>query len=295
MEHATPGLERISPTAKLIAYFRSFSDIPYAREVASMLDAETMTRQIHQSEFDVVTRFFGPFAEARYKCFDPFIRIHRNILELAVGASIERGLAIAASGEKIYIGTDLPDVIREARTLVERADGKLRPNHYLQPANVLSYEELEEAIQHFGPRPEVLILHEGLWMFLSAEEQAVFADNVRRILERRGGLWVTPDIWDLESNNRFTEALGPEPSAVLQRIMQRVAALTGRDIEKNYFHDRSDAVRFFNDRGLEVERLPMVEDLTRIASIKKLWGDREREFYEAGLRLQTVWVMRIRR
>ena len=37
---------RISPTAKIPAYWRSFSDIPYSREIAEAVDAETTAKDM---------------------------------------------------------------------------------------------------------------------------------------------------------------------------------------------------------------------------------------------------------
>src|SRR5882724_7937139 len=52
---------RISPTARIAAYFRSFSDIPYAEEVSKVLRGEEAARQhIHHDDLDFVTSYYGP-------------------------------------------------------------------------------------------------------------------------------------------------------------------------------------------------------------------------------------------
>lgn len=285
--------QRIIPTARLLAYFRSFSDIPRAKEVSEALRGEEVAKQIYQEDFVIGTRMAGPFMEARYKCFNPFIESHRNVLELAVGASVERGLSISDSAEKIYIGTDLPEMIKETKALFAKIADKNRTNHHLEAANVLSYEQLNVPIERLGINGEILIINEGLWMYLMHEEQVVFAENIRRILERYGGKWVTPDITDLEASDEFISSLGPDMSVAQRRIMQRFATVTGREFDTNYFVNPQDAIRFFQNAGFKVKQYPMVCNLASVTSIEKLWGKRERSFYEPALRTQLVWELSV--
>jgi hypothetical protein len=285
---------RTIPTARVVAYFRSFSDIPYAKQTSVALRGEQTAREIYDDLLAVMTIFGGPFFEARYNCFNRFIDVRDNILELSVGTSVGRGLSISEDPRKFYIGTDLPEMIDESRAFFREIDGRIRGNHYLEPANVLSYDELIAAARHLGSRREMVIMNEGLWTYLTTEEQIVAADNIRRLLERYGGEWVTPDIWDLESNEQFISSLGPELRSAMPIIVQRASNLTGRDLEENYFADRHQAIRFFQRAGFEVEQHPMIEDLRNLTSITKLWGERERSIYGPALQQQRVWVMSLR-
>jgi hypothetical protein len=291
MRNSIGDHSRIIPTARVVAYFRSFSDIPYAKDASKTLRGEETARQVYCEDLDSLTAFSGPFFEARHKCFNRFIEAHRNVLELAVGTSVGRGLAISDDLDKFYVGTDLPEMIREAKTFFEAINYKDRTNHILAAANVLSYDELNAAANHLVTRRDVLIINEGLWMYLTTEEQAVAADNIRRILENYGGEWVTPDIWDLASNEQFISSLEPQLRSAMPTIMQRASNATGRDLDKNYFATRQAAIAFFHKLGFKMDQYPMVDDLRCLTSIASLWGERERGFYEPGLRQQRVWVM----
>jgi len=286
--------DKIIPTARAVAYFRSFSEVPYAREASEALGGEAAARQMYQDDLDLMTRFSGPVFEARYKCFDRFIRTHPNIVELAMGTSVGRGLTIAEDPEKLYIGTDLPEMIDQSKIFLGTISKGKRTNHFLEAANVLSYDELNAAISHLGSRRDVAIISEGLWMYLTAAEQSVAAENVRRLLEKHGGTWVTPDIWDLESNEKFIASLGPQMSAAVPRILQKASAVTGRTLANNYFANREEAVVFFRNAGFEVAQYPMVHDLGCLTSLPKLWGEQERRMYGGGLMQMRVWALRCR-
>ena len=58
--------EKISPTAKLAAYLRTFSDIPYAKEIAFVSGAKETFQELAGEHKESMVRF-APIWEARYK------------------------------------------------------------------------------------------------------------------------------------------------------------------------------------------------------------------------------------
>src|SRR5258708_34644285 len=72
---------RISPTAKLAAFLRAESDIPYCRQIADMCDAEEVSRTFNPG-FIANHR---AYIELRFKSLNAFIRQlgFRQVLELA--------------------------------------------------------------------------------------------------------------------------------------------------------------------------------------------------------------------
>ncbi|HEX4045326.1 MAG TPA: hypothetical protein VHZ76_06655, partial [Gammaproteobacteria bacterium] len=139
---------KISPTAKIAAYWKSLSDIPYAKEIAEAVDAQQTTKEILGEKIVTMARFSPPIMEARYKAINIGISESRvdNILELACGLS-PRGLTLAADN-KVYVGSDLPEILSETAPVItsiaERLNIPANKLHY-QPVNVLSKDELGEA------------------------------------------------------------------------------------------------------------------------------------------------------
>ena len=107
---------KISLTAKLTAYLRGFSDIPYAAEASELVHAREAFDQLLRG--DDLTRedltWYAPVLEARAKSLDEMIRRSgvRQVLELASGLSL-RGLAMTAIPNLVYVETDLPDMIAQ--------------------------------------------------------------------------------------------------------------------------------------------------------------------------------------
>lgn len=229
-EAPTNNYHLISKTAGIMAFLRSFSDIPNAKSISDDVDGESIARAIYAEDFDLLTRICAPMVEARYKCFDRFIQGYRNILEIAVGAAVGRGIDIAnRHHDKTYVGTDLPDMMQEAVSLF-RKYYLHRDNHHLLPANVMCREELDAAVDIF-PSGEILIINEGLWMYLAAEERFAGAMNIRSVLERTGGVWVTPDFTDREYENYVLSSLDPDVARSLNKPDAAVRKLVEAEVQ----------------------------------------------------------------
>src|SRR6478735_7114503 len=123
----------ISVTAKIAAYYRQFSDIPFAQEVARRIGAEAAYDQIlreHGLERDKLT-FYAPMFEARYKSLTQLILQSgaSQVLELASGYSL-RGLDLTRSDAIRYVETDLPEVVAAKLSLLE----DVRQQHRIPPS-----------------------------------------------------------------------------------------------------------------------------------------------------------------
>jgi hypothetical protein len=58
---------KISPTAKLAAYWKAQSDIPYVREIADLIGAREAASQLEENLDSPMALFPIPVIEARYK------------------------------------------------------------------------------------------------------------------------------------------------------------------------------------------------------------------------------------
>src|SRR4029078_11228366 len=142
---ADPSL--ISVTAKAAAYYRQFSDIPFAQEIARLIGAEAAYGQIlreHGLERDKLT-FYAPMFEARYKSISQLIDKSgcTQVLELASGYSL-RGLDLTRAAAVRCVEADLPDVVATKLTLlddVRRQHGiPPSPQHVVTVADALDFE-----------------------------------------------------------------------------------------------------------------------------------------------------------
>src|SRR5258708_14995427 len=134
---------RISPTAKLGAFLRAETDIPYCRQIAEMCDAEEVSRTFNAG-FIANHR---AYIELRFKSLNAFIHHlgFRQVLEFAGGVA-PRGLILSEDPSMLIVETDLPELLQEKRVIVKAlVPLSERTNYHLHPANVLHTEEVCKA------------------------------------------------------------------------------------------------------------------------------------------------------
>jgi O-methyltransferase involved in polyketide biosynthesis len=281
--------DRISPTAWFTAYRRTFSDIPYAPEIFREMKADAAQEQAEAENslaLGMNSAGRGIFLEFRFKIINYLIRelhIHQ-VLELAAGYST-RGIALARRPEVTYVELDLPGVMRRKKRLLEnlavRNEIPPEPNLHLEAGNALEMENLLRAARHFKPQP-IAVANEGLLMYLSFEEKARLGQNIHRLLERFGGVWITPDISPQTHFRHLKDRAGDMP--------HRIEQLTGIDTAKYRFADVAAMESFFQNLGFSIEQ----RDYRGLAADPSL-TDRlgiSREQVEKVLETSTAFIMR---
>ncbi|RMD65667.1 hypothetical protein D6817_05635 [Candidatus Pacearchaeota archaeon] len=255
---------RISPTAKFVAHARALSDIPYSPEIAEAVNAGEVTRRFlgDVDKMQFLVGVTAPYVEARYKAVNRGLMLKgfRNVLELAMGVS-PRGLERASKSLGIYVGTDLPGLLEESSEILRGI--ALRHDIctdclYFCPANALSEEQLRTASEHFkGER--FGICHEGLLMYLTRDEQAKLAGNLRKLLVQSNGYWITPDVNSIEQMEKWLNVYPPEIRKTLESALAGISEKTGRNVKENNFSTNEEAEKFFTSLGFTVETFPFYD------------------------------------
>ena len=164
VENKGNDYSKISPTAKITAYWKSLSDIPYSKEIADEVKAEQTAREMLGERIEWSKYFSPSMFEVRYKSMNYGLKRKRieNVMELASGLS-PRGLEIVSKGG-MYVGTDLREMNNESsKIIIDIATRDEIPldNLHLQPENVLDKDELKNAAAYLvGER--FAICNEGL-------------------------------------------------------------------------------------------------------------------------------------
>jgi O-methyltransferase involved in polyketide biosynthesis len=282
----TPRRDLISLTAWSVAERRTFTDIPLAPEIFAEIEAmlgasggPTLPRLRADDEHT-------PYFEARYKLTNRLLADMgiRQVLELAAGFS-PRGIVLTADPSLRYVELDLGDVAARKRAmlrrLVDRGIVGARSNLHIEEGNVVEDGTLSRASRHFAEAP-VAVINEGLLRYLGFPEKEAIARNVRDLLARFGGVWITPDIRHLGSQQG-------EPAASAQRL----ARLTGQPAERTLFRDEAHAQAFFEGLGFAIERHPLSEAAPLLVSPQRL--RLSAEVVERAIGWRTAFVMRPRR
>src|ERR1700730_10893017 len=106
---------RISPTAKLAAFLRAETDIPYCRQIAEMCDAEEVSRTFNPG----CIANHRAYIELRFKSLNAFIHRlgFRQVLEFAGGVG-PSGPVLSSNPSTVLVDTDLPELLEEKLLIV---------------------------------------------------------------------------------------------------------------------------------------------------------------------------------
>ena len=263
---STENFDKVSMTATFVAYWRQYTDIPFAKDIAHLINAnekiETFLR-LHDITRDEI-RWYAPLFEIRHKSIEEMIRKSgiKQVLELASGLSF-RGLAFAQDPDISYVETDLDGLTEEKRVLAAALKDKyslsLNSNFRLAAANALDKFQLQDAISHFKKEQAVAVVNEGLLPYLTTNEMETVAGNIKEILDQFGGIWITPD-FSLKEN--YTEV-----SAQRIQVRDAIAELTGRRLHSSIFENEEDLSSFLRKMGLQAEVFHQTDLVSSVVSL----------------------------
>jgi O-methyltransferase involved in polyketide biosynthesis len=242
----------ISPSARSLLLVRAETDLPFAREAAELLfGADAVAAAAREATdtpgADLRRRHF----EHRARTVDAALRAEGalRVVELAAGLSF-RGLSLAADPAVHYLDTDLPAMVAIKNDLVAHlaarhgpAAGTLR----VEPLDALDARAVEAAVASVPDGPFAFV-QEGLLVYLDAGEKARLAASLRAALVRRGGVWITGDVYVRGQEARFF------------REERTKAFLEAHRVDENKFASLSAAEAFFAGVGFRVARRPDAHD-----------------------------------
>jgi hypothetical protein len=236
----------ISPTARWMLLTKGYTSIPFAREVAELLEyPNKYVPDFKKKDFTLWA--CAIHLESRYWSIDQLLKglSINNILELSSGYSF-RSLEYARQKGAYYIDTDLPEVIAAKKQFVSSLSkeesitgGKLE----LLPLNALDELNFHEIAGHFPPG-EIAIVNEGLLTYLDKQEKVKLCSIIHDILMERGGCWITADIYLKNKQPK----LGFQYNNEVKEFYSR------QNTEGNSFESFEEAEMFFKEMGFVVEK-----------------------------------------
>jgi O-methyltransferase involved in polyketide biosynthesis len=253
----------IIPTAFVTAYPRTFTDIPYSSEIFEGLEAFRKKEHLPEIGEDQKIDRLAPELEARHKLIDKLLAISgaTQVLELAAGLST-RGLLFSAKPLNLYAELDLEEMVEMKNKILSQIK-TLPSNLRIVSGNALRLADINNAVSSFNPKKPVAVVNEGLLRYLNFDEKTQIAKNVREILSRFGGVWITCDT----TSKKF---LATQDKVTKPGMNKKLSSISGKNFEDNMFEDNEHAVKFFSNLGFSVEVHPFTEILDELTSPKIL-------------------------
>jgi O-methyltransferase involved in polyketide biosynthesis len=241
----------ISPSARAVLAMRALSDeLPFVRQAAEIV----MGKEALAAEHTRLKSLAGwelrlwHFVE-RYKSIDTMLAASgiKIIVELAGGLSL-RGYWLAQREAITYLDTDLPEMIETKRALVNELIGTLAQKPLLGDVKLGALDALADGALATTvdalPAGPIAIVHEGLFMYLDDAEKKRLAASVRDVLTKRGGVWITADIY-LKTPARMP------PIGQDDKLKDFLAT---HKVEENKFESFAAAQQLFTEAGFAIKQ-----------------------------------------
>lgn len=270
----------IIPTAILTAYPRTFSDIPYSQETFDEL-------QRHYGEIDesLIVDRLAVELEARSKLLNKLLAETgvSQVLELAAGFS-SRGLVFTSQPDTEYVELDLPD-LADLKTRIIGNIAHIPDNLHILGGNALRSSDFDVASQHFDENKPIAVVNEGLLRYLTFDEKAQVANNIRELLERFGGVWISGD----GATKSFRDSQNKNVPGMNTTLMNT----TKRNDVGNAFESQEHFRDFFGNLGFVVEFHNYTEVQGELSSPSRL-GLSDEEVSDKLLAYASAIVFRLK-
>lgn len=262
--------DKISPTALMVAYARAFADIPYSKDLSRLVNAQSVVEDLLGQKLEQVAEI-AILIESRYRAIDQLVADHltkntlTQIIELASGL-LPRGMVMSQNPDVTFIESDLPLMISQKASLVKELVGD-RSNLHFIPIDIAStFNQLIACTKYLSSEP-LIILCEGLLMYLSHPQKHQVFNHIRELLQNYGGVWITSDFVTVEAINRRKQI-----SPNLQKISQMVSRLSDRPISDTYFQNSDEIEDFIANQGFKCDRTPVLDliHLDQVTCLKPL-------------------------
>lgn len=264
------------------AYFRSFSDIPNAKRLSDLVEAEAAFKHGTFGTFDEVKSLI-PSIEARYKSLDALIKLSgvRQVVEFAAGRTT-RGMN---NPQWNYIHTeqdkDALEQMKEITKLILKKDAK---NIHFVKFDAITGEGIEDVMMNLRDE-KIAVVHEGLFHYYPIETKMKIAVNAKLLLEKYGGVYITPDT-STKERKKMLQKTHPN---IMKQSKKRDKKI-GRDLSLFEFESAKEAYNLFKKLGFNIETYHFGDFGIRLNSLELLFPDKKvRKSKEEVIMSRELW------
>ncbi len=200
-----------------------------------------------------------------------------------------RAIRFARKGMK-FVGIDLPAAISEAEPVITQlVDEDKRSLVKFVGADATNYESLYKALS--DTEGNICITTEGIFMYLTDSEAGTFCDNVRKLLAKHGGCWITADpevsiqylliVTSLYPDN-YMEILMRSKSVAEEKSDVTVGGQSMMvDARKDCASEIGRVMGFLAKHGLKAERLVLADNMPELAALSKFSSEQQTAIKQA--------------
>lgn len=252
---STVKMPSVSYTAYTSLYWLREASVPEAAEFSYAIGNDKVSlAKDTVARYDELSPVNKLYIEMRYTALNEYIiaNDYQNNLDIACSFA-PRSIAMARQ-HRMFVGADFAPSIEEIkRALPDCLSLKQQKRLYYAVADATDLPSMMRAADKLEGC--ICLTMDGLMMYLTKDEQATVLRNIRAILEKHGGAFVTSDFSAREFVKAATDVVYDAADA--QRIYRNSAEMYEKtasvDFDKAFFADADEAQRFIESQGLKVK------------------------------------------
>lgn len=289
---------RINPvffTAKTAVCLMTQAGIPDSEKIVRYLHLENNQPLKDMPDAETILGN-AVVVEAKYRTTCSLIENsgYRTCVDLPCGYT-PKALHMTEKGLR-FIGLDLPIVVQEFSPVISSL-AKYPDRISLCEVDATNYESLKTALRDVDE--PLCITTEGMMMYFTESEVDAVISNIRALLERHGGCWITPDPevklqFVLTFKSLFGEGFLNKLATTCNTVIKQsdTANLSNPFILdfENLPASLKTLETFLNKHGLKFERINLAAHMPELSVYRQLTPAQIRQFKDA-MRQCHYWII----
>ena len=294
-------LERANPifnTAKMTLFQLAASGDQDSVRMAEKLGLTETTQNSTTTTSDAVKLLIESLLmDMRYHTIEKLAMEEGDFTEIDLPCGyLPKALRYTREGHR-FIGLDLPATIAEVEPAISALlNEEQKKMVKFAGVDATNYESLQSALSDVEGK--VVITTEGLMVYFNDSEIGALCDNVKRILDKHGGCWLTIDPEWLVSYVLIVRAiLGPRAEEALESMQKRAEEQSDVGVKgstlvvfpkEDIREDIKNGMGFLAKHGLKAERMIVADHMPELNVFKKLKPEQIAAVKEA-MKLNAYW------
>ena len=263
--------EPVSYTAYTSLFWLREAGVPEAAEYAKATGKQHLLFTGKIKNFYTLQPVNMLYHEMRYAALNQYIQQngYKNVMDIACGFS-SRGLYMARQGIR-FVGAEFPAVAVYGNNYLKKC---LKPDELklasYEVADATDKEQMMAAADLMqGP---VCITMDGLMMYLTHEQQASVLQNIKAILQKHGGCYITTDFSARDFVMGASKVVYGEKNAreVYKESAKVYEDIADADFDQKFFNSDEEVQKFIAAQGLKVKQIPLFSNPIQLYSERGL-------------------------
>lgn len=286
--------EMISYSAQVKLQWLAAAGIPDAVTYNKLLNKPNFFNRDNLKDFDRIEKVNAIYNEFCYASFIDYIRAHdyKNVYE--IGCSYSPRLIPLVKDGRRYVGAELAAVAMIADDLASRVLNKKYHSQFEYfDAPVTDRDAMLNAATFLDGN--VCVIEQGLMIYFNREQIAEMLINIKDILKKHGGCFVTSNFARKPYFAQIVEPLYGKDSVepLYRRTRMLYEDVLGDPMFDDTFQSEQDAVQFLNNLGFNVEKAPLFTVEPNLYSFKNLNAEQVNALKQLA-KQNYIWVLTLK-